>query len=67
MGYDIPSWITGGSLAAQTEIVIHELAHDFDVPGFVQNDAGSAVAQAINNQAVLQNCGDVISYLSGHN
>jgi hypothetical protein len=60
VGYGIPSWMTGGSLGAQMEIVIHELAHDFQVPGFA-DDYHDPGAQTHNNELVMQHCGSVIN------
>ena len=60
VGYAIPSWITGGSTAAQAEILLHELAHNVNANGFVPNDNGNAAAQSTNNTLVMQNCGNLI-------
>ena len=62
VGYGVPDWIKGGSAAAQMLIVLHELAHVFEAPGFVQNDYGDTAAQKNNNQLVMQNCGSVITW-----
>jgi hypothetical protein len=67
VGYAVPNWITGGSLAAQMLIVIHELAHVDEVPGFDPNDNGSPAAQTNNNNLVMKNCGDAISWWAGKN
>ena len=67
VGYGVPSWITGGSPAAQMLLVIHELAHDFAAPGFNANDNGNSAAQTANNNLVMQKCGSVISWWAGQN
>jgi len=38
VGYGVPSWITGGSNAAQALILLHELAHNLDIVDYNQND-----------------------------
>ena len=65
VGYGVPNWITGGSLAAQMLLVIHELAHAVEAPGFNPNDNGNPAAQTANNSLVMKNCGDVISWWAG--
>jgi uncharacterized protein RhaS with RHS repeats len=65
VGYGIPSWITGGSNAAQAEILLHELAHDLSAAGFLNDDANSTANQTTNNSLVLQNCGDVVKQAAG--
>jgi RHS repeat-associated protein len=52
----------GGTLQAQAFILIHELAHEVNAAGF-QPDAGSAAAQASNNNLVQKNCGKQIAAL----
>ena len=61
-GYGLPSWITGGSAAAQGEILLHELAHDVGASGFINGDLSPA-DQTKNHQMVMDNCGSVINLL----
>jgi hypothetical protein len=49
----------GGSLAAQAEILIHELGHDLYISGF-QNDNGITKAGNANDALVDQNCRSLI-------
>ena len=49
----------GGSLAAQAEILIHELGHDLYVAGF-QHDNGIPKAGKANDSLVDQNCRSLI-------
>jgi hypothetical protein len=66
VGYGVPSWITGGSAAAQAEILLHELAHDVGAAGFIQNDYSSSTAQSTNNGLVMKNCGDIVNLVGNH-
>jgi len=61
--------LTGGTLAAQTFILLHELGHIFKAPGF-QDDAtadGQAIgpAQKSNNDLIWQHCGATIAAAGG--
>jgi hypothetical protein len=49
-----------GSRAAQNFILIHEIAHYLNIPGFVPNDAAKA-AQAANNDQVWSHCSKAIT------
>ena len=65
VGFGIPKWITGGSGAAQAEILLHELAHDLGASGFLDdgplpNGMPNISAQTTNNGLVMQNCGGVV-------
>jgi len=66
VGYGVPSWITGGSPAAQAEILLHELAHDVGAAFFIQNDYNNPTAQATNNGLVMKNCGDLVDLVGNH-
>jgi len=46
----------GGTLQAQATILIHELAHLFEISGF-KPDFGNAAAGRDNDKAVDKNCG----------
>ncbi len=70
VGYGIPSWINGGTNAAQSEILLHELAHDVGAPGFqsdgpLPDGSPNVSAQTANNQLVMQNCGNVVDLAAG--
>jgi hypothetical protein len=72
VGYGVPSWITGGSDAAQALILLHELAHNLGAAGFEDDGAlpdGSPNinAQTQNNQLVMKNCGGVVNQAGGKN
>ena len=65
VGFGLPKWITGGSGAAQAEILLHELAHDLGAAGFLDdgplpNGMPNISAQTTNNGLVMQNCGGVV-------
>jgi RHS repeat-associated protein len=66
VGYGVPSWITGGSPAAQALILLHELAHVVGAAGFNNNDYGNATAEKNNNTLVMRNCGDIVNLLGNH-
>jgi hypothetical protein len=71
VGYGLPSWITGGTNAAQAEILLHELAHNIGAAGFpadgpLRNGAPNIQAQTANNQLVMQKCGDIVNLAGGH-
>jgi hypothetical protein len=66
VGYGVPSWITGGTPAAQAQILLHELAHDIGAQGFIQNDSTNIQAQTANNEMVTQNCGAIVSLIGNH-
>jgi hypothetical protein len=66
VGFDVPSWITGGTPAAQAEILLHELAHNVGAAGFNQNDYNNPVAEGENNVKVMQNCGNIVNLLGDH-
>ncbi len=57
VGFGIPSWIKGGTPAAQAEILLHELAHDiigapsFQDDGPLPNGQPNVPAQTANNTA----------------
>ncbi len=53
---------TGGTLAAQVFILLHELAHEVGAPGF-QPDNGDQAAETSNNNLVQQHCGSQVSNL----
>jgi RHS repeat-associated protein len=72
VGYGLPAWITGGSYAAQAEMLLHELAHDLGAAGFqadgpLPNGQPNVNAQTTNNGLVMQNCGSVVSVAAGRN
>ena len=52
----------GGTLQAQATILIHELAHLFEISGF-KPDFGNAAAGHDNDKAVDKNCGSLIKAL----
>ena len=51
---------TGGTTRAQVFILLHELAHFTNAPGF-QSDLGDPVATASNDSLVNKNCGRTIN------
>ena len=70
VGYGIPSWINGGTNAAKSEILLHELAHDVGAAGFqsdgpLPDGSPNVAAQTANNQLVMQNCGNVVDLAPG--
>jgi RHS repeat-associated protein len=65
VGFGLPTWITGGTLAAQYEILLHELAHFVQATDFIDNDT-SLANQTTNNQAVMANCGTIVNAAGGH-
>jgi RHS repeat-associated protein len=65
VGFGLPSWIQGGSAAAQGEILLHELGHVVNASG-MQSDKGNNDAEARNNQLVMQHCGDIVNALGGN-
>ena len=65
VGYGVPSWITGGSPAAQVLILLHELAHDLEAANMKIGDT-SVADQTANNELVMQKCGSIINSLSGN-
>ena len=72
VGYGIPSWIQGGTSAAQVEILLHELAHLVSAANFLDdgplaNGSPNVDAQTTNNKLVMHNCGDVVKQAAGLN
>jgi hypothetical protein len=59
------SQLVGGTQSAQNFILLHELAHYFQVPGFIKNDYNlndptNLNSQRLNNDQVWKNCSKTI-------
>jgi hypothetical protein len=55
-----PGGYVGGSNQAQVYVLLHELAHFLNAPGFL-SDFGNPVAGATNDRTVNDNCGKTIN------
>ncbi len=61
VGPGVPQTILGDTSAAQAEILIHELAHIMNAFASSGSDYGNNYLEQQNNQAVMDNCGQVIN------